>query len=157
MKILPLALIGSGLLMVSTASRAQESAAKAPEAKEEKKPEGDRPHVDAALGFLRGLAHSSRSGDAGEKGWAEAKEHAGDTVVLKISGKDLIIDLAGKKSEARLVRFAKIATLRDGATVKGVTAENVQVQLGNEPHSGKAWLLMEEKDGKWRVTSIEVD
>jgi hypothetical protein len=156
--------------MVGTGLRAQESAAKAPEgkaaemkapeapaAKDEKKPEGERPYVDAAVAFLRGLAHSSRSGEAGEKGWAEAKEYAGDTVPLKISGKDMVIDLAGKKSEARILRFSKISTLRDGTTVKGVTAESLQVQLGTEPHNGKAWLMMDEKDGKWRVTSIEVE
>lgn len=177
MKRLPFALIGSALLMVSTASLAQESAAKAPEAtapavkapeatapaakapeaKEEKKSEGDHPYVDAAVAFLRGLAHSNRSGEAGEQGWAEAKEYAGDTVPLKISGKDMVIDLVGKKSDARFLKFSKISTLRDGATVKGVTAETVQIQLGAEPHSGKAFLLMDEKDGKWRVTSIEVD
>jgi hypothetical protein len=139
------------------APEAAAPAAKAPEAKEEKKPEGERPYVDAAVAFLRGLAHSSRSGEAGEKGWAEAKEYAGDTVPLKVSGKDLVIDLAGKKSEARILRFAKISTLRDGTTVKGVTAESLQIQLGAEPHNGKAWLMMDEKDGKWRVTSIEVD
>jgi hypothetical protein len=181
-KRLPFALIGSALLMVSTASLAQESAAKAPEAtapavkaaeakapeatapaakapeaKEEKKPEGDHPYVDAAVAFLRGLAHSNRSGEAGEQGWAEAKEYSGDTVPLKISGKDMVIDLVGKKSDARFLKFSKISTLRDGATVKGVTAETMQIQLGAEPHSGKAFLLMDEKDGKWHVTSIEVD
>jgi hypothetical protein len=186
-KRLQFALIGSALLMIGTASRAQESAAKAPEAKateakapevkaaeakapeavapaakapeakEEKKAEGDHPYVDAAVAFLRGLAHSNRSGEAGDQGWEEAKAHAGDTVALKISGKDLVIDLAGKKSDARFLKFSKISTLRDGMTVKGVTAENVQIQVGAEPHSGKAFLMMDEKDGKWRVTSIEVD
>lgn len=179
---LPLALIGSGLLILSTAARAQESAAPAPaaaapaatdpapatapsaaaeakpaEATQEKKAEAERPYVDAAVAFLRGLSHTARSGEAGEKGWAEARENAADAVTLKISGKDMVIDLAGKKSDARLLRFARISTLRDGATVKGVTADTVQMQLGDEPHSGKAWLMMDAKDGKWRVTSMEVD
>ncbi|GAC1551969.1 MAG: hypothetical protein NVS2B9_17540 [Myxococcales bacterium] len=185
MKRLSFALIGSGLLAFSPASPAQSpapvppppAAAAAPAtvdpatpapatpalavapatAAPEKRSDSDRPYVSAALSFLRGLSRSARTGEAGEKGWAEARENAGDTVALKLSGKDLVIDLAGKKSDARLLRFSKVSTLRDGATIKGVTAENVQMQLGEEPHSGKAWLLMEATDGKWRVTSMEVD
>ena len=116
----------------------------------------DRPYVDAAIAFLKGLSHSNRSGDAGEQGWAEAKANAGDKVPLKLAGKELEIDLAGKKSDARVMRFQKVSTLRDGSKVKGVALENLELKIGEDSHAGKAVVLMDEKDGKWLVTSIEV-
>jgi hypothetical protein len=116
-----------------------------------------RPYVDAAVAFLKGLTHSSRAGDAGEQGWSEAKENAAEKVVFKVAGKEMALDLAGKKADARVVKFQKVATLREGAAVKGVTLDNVELKIGADSHSGKATLLMEEKDGKWMVTSVEVD
>ena len=116
-----------------------------------------RPYVDAAVAFLKGLAHSNRSGDAGDQGWAEAKDNAGEKVTLKIAGKEMALDLAARKSDARVIKFQKISTLRADGTVKGVTLENVQTQIGSDAHSGKATLLMSEKDGKWVVDSVEVE
>jgi hypothetical protein len=116
----------------------------------------DRPYVDAAIAFFKGLAHSNRSGEAGDQGWAEAKANAGDKVQLKLPGKELEIDLVGKKSDARVMRFQKVSTLRDGAKVKGVALENLELKIGEDSHAGKAVVLMDEKDGKWLVTSIEV-
>jgi hypothetical protein len=116
-----------------------------------------RPYVDAAVTFLKGLTHTSRPGEEGEMAWAAAKANAADAVTLKVAGRDVRFDLAGKTSEARLVRFQKLSTLRDGAAVKGVTLENVELKLGADAHSGKATVRMEEKDGKWLVTAVEVD
>lgn len=174
------------LILVSTAARAQEPKAAAPDApaariveappappeatparaagSEAKAPAAGaatageaRPYVDTAITFLKALTHSSRPGEEGELAWAAAKANAADAVSLKVGGKDLQFDLAGKKSDARLVRFHKLSTLREGAAVKGVTLESMEVRVGADAHSGKATVRMDEKDGKWLVTAVEVE
>ncbi|HET7784811.1 MAG TPA: hypothetical protein VFL36_02470 [Myxococcales bacterium] len=116
-----------------------------------------RPYVDTAITFLKALIHSARSGEEGELAWAAARANAADAVTLKVGGKDLALDLAGKKSDAQLVRFHKLSTLREGAAVKGVTLENLELRVGAEAHTGKATVRMDEKDGKWVVTALEVE
>jgi hypothetical protein len=175
------------LVLVSAAARAQEPKAAAPEAPPAKiveaKPatpeaapaapakaadadakapaaakgaEG-RPYVDTAITFLKALIHSGRSGEEGELAWAAARANAADAVTLKVGGKEVPLDLAGKKSDAQLVRFHKLSTLREGAAVKGVTLESVELRVGADAHSGKATVRMDEKDGKWVVTALEVE
>jgi len=132
-------------------------AAPAPAAAPAAAPAESRPYVDAAIAFLKGLAHTGRAGDAGEQGWTDAKDNAAEKVTLKVAGKELALDLAAKKADARVVKFQKVSTLRDGTAVKGVSLDNVELKLGADSHSGKGTLLMEEKDGKWVVTSLEVE
>jgi hypothetical protein len=173
------------LVLVSAAARAQEAKAAAPEAPpakiveappatpearpakaaeaETEAPAGAakaadaRPYVDAAITFLKALTHSSRAGEEGELAWAAAKANAAEAVTLKVGGKSVEFDLAGKKSDAQLVRFHKLSTLREGAAVKGVTLESVELRMGADAHSGKATLRMDEKEGKWLVTAVEVE
>jgi hypothetical protein len=136
-------------------AKAADAAAKAPAAAA--KGAESRAYVDTALTFLKALIHSNRSGEEGELAWAAAKANAADAVTLKVGGKDLQLDLAGKKSDAQLVRFNKLSTLREGAAVKGVTLENLELRVGADAHSGKATVRMDEKDGKWVVTALEVE
>ncbi|HXN83478.1 MAG TPA: hypothetical protein VN883_13465 [Myxococcales bacterium] len=117
----------------------------------------DRPYVSAALAFLKGLTHSTRGGDAGEKGWAEAREVAADKISFKVAGRDMELDLAGKKSGARVVRFEKVSTLRDGLAVKGVSVENIEVRIGTDAYRAKGRVMLDEKDGRWTVTALEID
>jgi hypothetical protein len=117
----------------------------------------DRPYVSAAIAFLKGLTHSTRGGDAGEKGWAEAREFAADKISFKVAGRDMELDLVGKKSGARVVRFEKVSTLRDGLAVKGVSVENIEVRLGTDAYRAKGRVMLDEKDGKWTVTALEID
>jgi hypothetical protein len=173
------------LVLVSAAARAEEPKAAAPEAPAAKMVEAPpaapeavpakmadadakapaaaakgaegRPYVDTAITFLKALIHSGRSGEEGELAWAAARANAADAVTLKVGGKDLQLDLAAKKSDAQLVRFHKLSTLREGAAVKGVTLENVDLRVGADAHSGKATVRMDEKDGKWVVTAVEVE
>lgn len=116
-----------------------------------------RAYVDTAITFLKALTHSSRAGEEGELAWAAARANAADAVTLTVGGKNLTLDLAGKKSDAQLVRFHKLSTLREGAAVKGVTLESLEVRLGSEAYTGKATVRMDEKNGKWLVTALEVE
>ena len=118
---------------------------------------GDRPYVASAVAFLKGLIHSSRKGDAGEQGWVEATEHAGDKVTLTVAGKDVPLDIAAKKSDAQFVRFQKVSTLREGNVVTGVTLDTLELKTPGGAHSGKATLKMSEAGGKWLVTAIDVE
>ena len=159
------------LILVSAAARAQEPKAALPDAPAAKiveappaPPEATparaaeaRPYVEAAMTFLKALTHSSRAGEEGDLAWAAARANAADAVTLTVGGKNLTLDLAGKKSDAKLVRFHKLSTLREGAAVKGVTLESVEVRMGSEAYSGKATVRMDEKDGKWLVTAVEVE
>jgi hypothetical protein len=113
--------------------------------------------VDTAVAFMSGLTHCSRPGAAGAQAWAQVAANASDKLTLKVGGKDVAIDLANKKSDAKVVKFAKASTVRDGATVKGVAFDTVEVKNGADDHTGKGTLSMEQKDGKWVVTSLEVD
>lgn len=159
------------LILVSAAARAQEPKAALPDAPAAKiveappaPPEATparageaRPYVETAITFLKALTHSSRPGEEGELAWAAARANAADAVTLTVGGKNLTLDLAGKKSDARLVRFHKLSTLREGAAVKGVTLESMEVRMGSEAYSGKATVRMDEKNGKWLVTAVEVE
>jgi hypothetical protein len=117
----------------------------------------DHAYVDTAVTFLKALAHSSRKGDQGEKAWADLKETAGDKIALKIAGADHDIDVAGKKSDVRLLKFQKISSWREGKEVKGVLVDVLQFKVGKEEHTGKGKVSMAEKDGKWTVTSVETE
>ncbi|MGZ6143263.1 MAG: hypothetical protein ACXWLM_07990 [Myxococcales bacterium] len=116
-----------------------------------------RPYVDAALTFLKSFTHTNRSGAAGAEAWDALRTAAADKVTIKIGGKDLVLDAAAGKTDAQLVRFAKLSTWRDGKDVKGVTLDEVEFKVGADSQKGKAKLAMSEKDGKWTVDSIEVE
>jgi hypothetical protein len=116
-----------------------------------------RPYVDAALTFLKSFTHTNRTGEAGAQAWTELRTASGDKVAIKVAGKDLILDAAGSKSDAQLIRFSKISTWREGKDVKGIHIEEAEIRIGADQHKGKAKLAMSEKDGKWVVQTIEIE
>lgn len=120
-------------------------------------PAEGRPYVDAALTFLKSFTHVNRNGPAGVDAWEALRSASADKVSLKIGGKDLMLDAAAGKSDAQLIRFARLSTWRDGKDVKGVTLEETEFRIGEEQQKGKARVAMSEKDGKWRVESLEVE
>ena len=173
-----LSLLLAAALLVAPASRADDEPAKAapeekaaaPAAEEKAAPAAkksaaagaakagdDRAYVDAAVAFLKAYAHSSRKGDQGAQAWEALKEHAGDKVAVKIGGKEHDLDVAGKKSDARLLKFAKIATWREGEHIKGVTVDVLEFKVGKDEHKTKGTVAMSEKDGKWVVDSVDAD
>ena len=172
MKKLPLFL--AALLLAAPVAHAQDNSPQAEPPKEDEadakpakeakkgnaKPESkddDRAYVDAANNFLKALAHSARKGDEGAKAWDSLKETAGDKVALKIAGESHDVDVAGKKSDVRLLNYRKISTWREGTTVKGVEVGTLEFKIGKEKHTGKGKVAMSEKDGKWTVDSVECD
>ena len=118
---------------------------------------GDRAHVDAALAFLKAYAYTGRKGEQGAKAWEALHEHAGEKVSVKIAGKEHDLDVAGKKSDARLLKFSKLETWREGDQIKGVNVGLLEFKVGKDEHKGKGRVAMSEKDGKWMVDAVEAD
>ena len=119
--------------------------------------DGERAYVDAALEFLNGLAKSARKGETGAKGWADVAKHSSDKVKLTIAGESHDIDVAGKKSPVRLMKYQKLSTWREGAEVKGMLLENLEFKVGKEIKKGKGKMAMVENNGAWMVDSITVE
>lgn len=107
------------------------------------------PHIQAAHDFLLGW---------GKGDWDAVKAHAGDKVAVKVGGADYALDVAGKKAEVQLIfPFRGLAAVRVGANVKGVTVEEIAVRAGGAERKGKGTVTLEEKDGKFTVTSVAVE
>ena len=107
------------------------------------------PHIQAAHDFLLGW---------GKGDWDALKAHAGDKVAVKVGGVDYALDVAGKKAEVQLIfPFRGLAAVRVGANVKGVTVEEITVRAGGTERKGKGTVTLEEKDGKFAVTSVAVE
>lgn len=119
-------------------------------------PDTARPCVGAALGFLKSFSHTNRKGPEGAEAWDALRTTAADKVVLKIGGKDLVLDTVAGQSDAQLVRFSKLSTWREGSEVKGVTLERAEFRTPEGQQQGHARISMSEKDGKWVVQSIEL-
>ena len=121
------------------------------------KADAARPYVDSAITFLTSLSHTNRSGDAGTKAWSDLRAVSAEKVPVKWAGKELVIDAAGSRSDAILVRFSKVSTWREALDVQGVTIEKAQLRIGEQDYTGKARMKLAEKNGKWIVESLEVE
>ncbi len=107
------------------------------------------PHIQAAHEFLLGW---------GKANWDAVKAHAADKVTVKIGGADYALDVAGKKAEVQpVLPFRGLAAVRVGTNVKGVTVEEITVRAGGAERKGKGTVTLEEKDGKFTVTSVAVE
>jgi hypothetical protein len=107
------------------------------------------PHIQAAHEFLLGW---------GKANWDAVKAHAADKVTVKVGGADYTLDVAGKKAEVQLIfPFRGLAAVRVGANVKGITVEEITVRAGGAERKGKGTVTLEEKDGKFTVTSVAVE
>jgi hypothetical protein len=139
----------------------KEEAAKpatAPAPKEEAAPAAaaaaaDRPdwkaHVDAAMAFLKAW---------GKGNWEDAKAVAGDKVAVKVGDKTYSIDVAGGKSDAKLILpFRGLSSIREDGKMKGVAVNEMTVDAGGAKKTGKGKVMTDETGGAVKVTSIEVE
>ncbi|MCA1828560.1 MAG: hypothetical protein LC689_16675, partial [Myxococcales bacterium] len=85
-------------------------AAAAPAAKEATPaPPGEsRPYVEAALTFLKSFTHTNRSGPAAVEAWDALRAASAESVTIKVGGKDVTLDAKAGKTDAQLVRFARL-------------------------------------------------
>jgi hypothetical protein len=105
--------------------------------------------IEAATKFLLGW---------GKGNWEDVAATAADKVTVSVGGKDLALDVPGKKGEAQLVLpFKGLATVREGGKVTAVTVREMTVKAGGEEKKGKGTLALEEKDGNTRITKVTVE
>jgi hypothetical protein len=114
---------------------------------------GDRPdwkaHVDAVTTFLKAW---------GKGKWDDAKAVAADKVEVKIGDKTYAIDVAGGKSDAKLVPpFRGLSAIRDAGKMKGVAVNEITVDAGGAKKSGKGKVMTDDASGAVKVTSVEVE
>jgi hypothetical protein len=128
-------------------------AAKEAAPKEAKGPSEDRPdwkaHVEAVQPFLKAW---------GKGKWEDAKAVAADKVEVKIGDKTYAIDVAGGKSDAKLVLpFRGLSSLREDGKMKGVAVNEMKVSAGGAEKSGKGKVMTDDSSGAVKVTSVEVE
>lgn len=107
------------------------------------------PHIQTAQEFLLGW---------GKGNWEAAKAQAGGKVTVKVGGADYAVDAEAKKADAQLVLpFRGLSSVRVEGKVKGVTVDEITVKAGGAEKKGKGTVTLEEKDGKFTVTSVAVE
>ena len=107
------------------------------------------PHIRAAQEFL--LAW-------GKGNWDAVRAQAADKVTVRVGGAGYTLDVAGKKAAVELILpFRGLSTVRVQGKVKGVTVEEIAVKAGGAPKKGKGTVTLEEKEGRFTVTSVAVE
>ena len=106
-------------------------------------------HVEAASAFLKAW---------GKGKWEDAKAVADDKVDVKVGDKAYSIDVAGGKSDAKLVLpFRGLSAIRDGGKMKGVAVNEMTVDAGGAKKTGKGKVMTDDSGGAVKVTSVEVE
>jgi hypothetical protein len=106
-------------------------------------------HVDAVSTFLKAW---------GKGKWEDAKAVSANKVKVKLGDKTYSIDVAGGKSDARLVLpFRGLAAIRGDGRMKGVAVNEITVEAGGSKKTGKGKVLTDDADGTVKVTSVELE
>lgn len=106
-------------------------------------------HIQVAQEFLLGW---------GKGNWDAVKAHAAGKVTVKVGSTGYTLDPEAGKADVRLVLpFGGLSTVRVEGKVKGVTVDEITVRAGGAEKKGKGTLTLEEKDGKFTVTSVAVE
>lgn len=107
------------------------------------------PHIQAVHEFLMGW---------GKGDWDALKAQTGGKVTLKVAGAEYSLDADARKADAQLVfPFRGLSTVREEGKVTGVTVEQIAVQAGGQEKQGKATVRLEEKDGRFTVTGLDLE
>jgi hypothetical protein len=105
-------------------------------------------HLDAVVAFLRAW---------GKGRWEDARAVAADKVTLTVGGQSYEVDVAGGKSDAKVILpFHGLSTVRAEGKLVGVSVSDLAVNAGGSEKHGKALLGTEAKDGHVRVVSVEL-
>ena len=112
--------------------------------------------IEAGLAFLKAVARLNHKDEA-DAAWAELAALGAPRVRLTAAGQTAQLDIAGKTSGAHLLRFARLTSWREGATIKGVALGEVDLKIDKTDHKGPGRLLLEAKGDRWVATALEVD
>ena len=104
-------------------------------------------HLDAAVAFLKAW---------GKGRWDDAKPVAADKVAVKIGDKSYEVDVAGAKSDVKvLLPFRGLSTVREDGKVVAITVNELALQADGAERRGKARLTTQDEAGLVRVTAVE--
>lgn len=107
------------------------------------------PQIQTAQEFLVGW---------GKGNWQAVKVQATGKVAVKVGGASYTLDAEAGKTDVQLILpFQGLSTVRVEGKVKGVTVEEIAVKAGGMEKKGKGTLTLEEKDGKFTVTSVAIE
>jgi hypothetical protein len=93
----------------------------------------------------------------GKGNWAELATVAASRVSLRVDGKEFVIDVAARKTDATLILpFKGLSTVRTRDKITEVRVDDLAVATRGVQRKGKATLTLEEKDGKTVVVKVVV-
>ena len=107
------------------------------------------PHIQAVHEFLMSW---------GKGDWDAVKAQTGGKVAVKVGGTEYALDAEAKKADAQLVLpFRGLSSIREKGKVTGVAVDQVSVTAGGQEKTGKATVMLEEKDGRFMVTGVALE
>jgi hypothetical protein len=112
--------------------------------------------IEAGLAFLKAVAKLNHR-DQADDAWGEMSNFAGSKVKLLAGSESGRIDIAGKHTDAKLLRFSKLTTWRDGNTIKGLLLGDVELKFEKGEVRGPGKLHLDAKGDQWVATLLEVE
>jgi hypothetical protein len=112
--------------------------------------------IDAGLSFLKAAArlnHKEQQDDA----WAELSVYGAPKVPITAGSETGFIDTAGRKTDAKVLRFSKLTAWKENGAVKGVLLGEVTLKFERGEVHGPGRLYLQPKDGQWIASALEVD
>jgi hypothetical protein len=112
--------------------------------------------IEAGLGFLKAAAKLNHK-DQVDDAWTEMAAFAGGKVKISAGSESGKFDLSDKKADAKVLRFSKLTSWRDGATIKGVLLGDVELKFEKGEVRGPGKLHLQAKGDQWVATLLEVE
>lgn len=112
--------------------------------------------IEAGLAFLKAVARLNHKDEAGAA-WEELARLGAAKVRITAGGQAHELDAGARKSEVRLLRFARLQSWREGATIRGVTLGEVELKVDKADLKGAGRLALQAKGDRWVATALEVD
>jgi hypothetical protein len=112
--------------------------------------------IEAGLGFLKAAAKLNHK-DQADDAWSEMTAFAGGKVKISAGSESGKFDLSDKKADAKVLRFSKLTSWREGATIKGVLLGDVELKFEKGEVRGPGKLHLTAKGDQWVVTLLEVE
>ena len=112
--------------------------------------------IEAGLAFLKAAAKLNHK-ESVDEAWTDMAAFATSRVKLSAGSQSGKIDLGDKHSDAKILRFSKLTSWRDGATIKGVLLGDVELKFEKGEVRGPGKLHLEAKGDKWVVKELEVE
>jgi hypothetical protein len=103
-------------------------------------------HIHAAQKFLTAWGRGQ---------WEELRDVAANEVTIRIGDRAYVLAPGAAKSDVMLVfPYRGLSTVRVDGKVKGITVEDLGLQVGHEQVRGTGTLTLQEDGGSFRVVGV---